>query len=64
MKRRHLPPPYHLPTRAVVAFAVTVFLALVATGMALLPDSAADAADALAFMPKGLELLVPAGLFN
>lgn len=64
MKRRHLPRPHLAPARALVAFVATVVLALVASAAVLWPDSAADAADALAVAPRNLSQLLPAGLFE
>ncbi|NMM77468.1 hypothetical protein B2J86_15615 [Acidovorax sp. SRB_14] len=63
MKRRHhLQRPGIAPSRALVAFVGTVVLALVASAALLWPDSATNAADALARARQGLEHWIPASL--
>lgn len=63
MKRRD---PVHrpgiAPSRALLAFGVTVVLALIASAALLWPDSATDAADALARARESLENWLPASL--
>ena len=63
MKRRD---PVHrpgiAPSRALLAFGVTVVLALIASAALLWLDSATDAADALARARESLENWLPASL--
>ena len=63
MKRRDpVQRPGIAPSRAFLAFGVTVVLALIASAALLWPDSATDAADALARARESLENWLPARL--
>ncbi|WCM89983.1 hypothetical protein [Acidovorax sp. NCPPB 3576] len=53
----------HSGTRAFAAFTVTVFLAVAATAMTLVPDEAVQAADSLVNLPGNLEQILPAESF-
>lgn len=64
MKRRSLPPKKQLTTRALVAFVVTVVLAVVATVVVLLPDATVKSADSLARVPRDWGQWIPAGIFD
>ena len=63
MKRRHfMQRPGIAPSRALLAFGVTVVLALIASAALLWPDSATNAADGLARAHEGVENWLPANL--
>ena len=64
MKHRPPRPRKTHPVRALAAFAVTVALAVMATGLLLWPDTTASSADALARVLSGMESWWPAGIFE
>lgn len=51
-------PPSTAPKRSLVAFAVTVALAFVASLTQLLPDITAQSADALSGVPDALDMVL------
>lgn len=61
MKRRHfMQRPGMAPSRALLAFGVTVVLALIASAALLWPDAANNAADSIARAHEGVENWLPA----
>ena len=60
MNRSHFQP----GTRALVAFPVTVVLAVVAAVLGLLPDIAVQSADSMTHLPHQLDQLLPTSLFE
>lgn len=63
-RRRRLPRPALVPSRAVAAFCVTAALALMASVALLWPDAATQTADGWAQAPRHLEQWLPASLFD
>lgn len=64
MKRHALPPRKTHSARALVAFAATVALAVMATVLLLWPDTTASSADALTRVLSGLEPWFASGIFE
>ena len=60
MNRYHFQP----GTRAIVAFTVTVVLAVVAAVLGLLPDIAVQSADSMTHLTHQLDQLLPTSLFE
>ncbi len=60
MPRRLPPPPRHEPVRALLEFAATVALALLAWGAFLLPDATVQSADAMGSVADGLGRMIEA----
>ena len=58
MKRHHQPP----GARALVAFAGTVVLAVLAAASVLTPDLGVQSADSATLLPGGLDQILPTSL--
>lgn len=59
--KRH---PFTPGARAVVAFAGTVVLAVLAAASLLMPDLTVQSVDSISMLPNGLDEILPAGLFE